>query len=77
MVSLAQRLDSDITAFTRKIAGQMVAPEGELRITTNDSLLVHLLTPLFASFRNSCPVWMRDVFDGCDDEEGLGQDARV
>jgi DNA-binding transcriptional LysR family regulator len=55
MVSLAQRLDSDITAFTRKIAGQMVAPEGELRFTTNDSLLVHLLTPLFASFRNSCP----------------------
>ena len=52
MVSLAQRVDGDITAFTRKIAGQVVAPEGELRVTTNDSLLVHLLTPMFASFRD-------------------------
>ncbi len=39
MVSLAQRLDSDITSFTRKIAGQVIAPAGELRVTTNDSLL--------------------------------------
>src|SRR5215211_1098797 len=61
MVSVAQRLDSDITAFTRKIAGQVVAPEGELRITTNDSLLVHLLTPMFAAFRNSCPDVRLDI----------------
>ena len=57
MVSLAQHVDSDITSFTRKIAGQVVAPEGELRVTTNDSLLVHLLTPMFTSFRDNC----RDV----------------
>src|SRR5215207_3328676 len=61
MVSLAQRLDGDITAFTRKIAGQVVAPEGELRVTTNDSLLVHLLTPMFANFRDSCPDVRLDV----------------
>jgi DNA-binding transcriptional LysR family regulator len=61
MVSLAQRLDGDITAFTRKIAGQVVAPEGELRVTTNDSLLVHLLTPMFASFRDNCPDVRLDV----------------
>src|SRR5829696_1211775 len=61
MVSLARRVDSDITAFTRKIAGQVVAPEGELRVTTNDSLLVHLLTPMFASFRDKCPDVRLDV----------------
>ena len=57
MVSLAQQMDENITAFTRKIAGQEVSPSGELRITTNDSLLVHLLMPLLARFRQQC----RDV----------------
>ena len=51
MVALAQRVDEDITAFARKMAGREIAPAGELRVTTNDSLLVHLLTPLFVQFR--------------------------
>src|SRR5215217_9756769 len=51
MVSLAQQMDENITAFTRKIAGQEVSPSGELRVTSNDSLLVHLLMPLLARFR--------------------------
>ena len=55
MASLAERLDGDITAFTRKLAGQEVSPAGELRVTTNDSLLAHLLTPIFAGFRQACP----------------------
>jgi DNA-binding transcriptional LysR family regulator len=57
MVSLAQQMDENITAFTRKIAGQEVSPSGELRVTTNDSLLVRLLMPLLARFRQQC----RDV----------------
>jgi DNA-binding transcriptional LysR family regulator len=57
MVALAQQINENITAFTRKIAGQEIAPAGELRVTTNDSLLIHLLTPLFAGFRRQC----RDV----------------
>ena len=57
MVALAQKINEDITSFTRKIAGQEIAPAGELRVTTNDSLLIHLLTPLFAEFRRQC----RDV----------------
>ena len=39
MVALAQRVDDDITAFTRKLAGREITPAGELRVTTNDSLL--------------------------------------
>ena len=54
MVALAQRVDDDITAFTRKLAGRELSPAGELRVTTNDSLLVHLLTPLFVRFRQKC-----------------------
>ena len=52
MVALAAAIDDDITAFARKLAGQEISPAGELRVTTSDTLLVHLLTPLFARFRS-------------------------
>jgi DNA-binding transcriptional LysR family regulator len=61
MVALAQRVDEDITAFTRKMAGRELAPAGELRVTTNDSLLIHLLTPLFVKFRKKCHDVRLDV----------------
>ncbi|WP_395673759.1 LysR family transcriptional regulator [Inquilinus sp.] len=64
MAELAARLDGDITGFTRKVAGQTIAPAGELRVTTNDSLLIHLLTPLFARFRQQCPDVRLDVVVG-------------
>lgn len=61
MAGVAERLDRDITAFTRKIAGQEISPAGELRVTTNDTLLVDLLTPLFAQFRERFPKVRLDV----------------
>jgi DNA-binding transcriptional LysR family regulator len=61
MVALAQRVDDDITAFTRKLAGRELSPAGELRVTTNDSLLIHLLTPLFVRFRRKCEDVRLDV----------------
>jgi DNA-binding transcriptional LysR family regulator len=61
MISLARRMDDDVVAFTRRIVGQEVSPYGELRVTTNDSLLVHLLTPLFAGFRKAFPDVRLDV----------------
>lgn len=61
MVALAQRVDDDITSFTRKMAGREIAPAGELRVTTNDSLLIHLLTPLFGKFRKKCPNVRLDI----------------
>jgi len=61
MVTLAQQIDENITSFTRKIAGQEIAPAGELRVTTNDSLLIHLLTPVFAGFHRRCPDVRLDV----------------
>lgn len=50
MALLAGRMDDDVASFARKLAGQGIAPAGELRVTTNDTLLVHLLTPIFARF---------------------------
>jgi len=64
MVQLAARVDDDITAFARKLAGQEIKPAGELRVATNDSLLVDLLTPLFARFLQQCPDIRLDMLIG-------------
>ncbi|MGA0597236.1 LysR family transcriptional regulator [Enterovirga sp. CN4-39] len=61
MAALAVRLDADITSFTRRLVGREIAASGELRVTTNDSLLVHLLTPIFARFRAQHPAVQLDV----------------
>jgi DNA-binding transcriptional LysR family regulator len=55
MIQLAGRVDDDITGFVRRVAGAEIKPAGELRVTTNDTLLVDLLTPLFAAFLRQCP----------------------
>lgn len=64
MAQLAERLDDDITAFTRKLDGQEIKPAGELRVTTNDTLLVDLLTPVFAAFLVQCPDIRLDILLG-------------
>jgi DNA-binding transcriptional LysR family regulator len=61
MATLAERMDDDVATFARKLAGQTLAPTGELRVTTNDTLLVHLLTPMFARFCAAHPEMRLDV----------------
>jgi DNA-binding transcriptional LysR family regulator len=64
MLALAERMDEDIADFTRKLAGKALSPAGELRVTTSDTLLVHLLTPLFARFQAQCPDVRLDIVLG-------------
>lgn len=61
MVKLAARMAEEIVAFERNVAGHDLRPSGELRITTNDTLLVHLLTGVLAGFRRAYPDIMIDV----------------
>jgi DNA-binding transcriptional LysR family regulator len=61
MVALAERFDEEINSFGRKIAGSEIVPEGELRVTTNDSLLVDVLTPIFAAFQRQYPKVRLDI----------------
>jgi DNA-binding transcriptional LysR family regulator len=61
MAALAERMDEDVAAFARKLAGAALSPSGEVRVTTNDTLLVHLLTPIFARFRAACADIRLDV----------------
>ena len=61
MVALAQRMGEEIDAFERKAAGRDDKPAGELRVTTSDTMLVHLLTPVLASFVKAYPDIKLDI----------------
>ncbi|MBS9476819.1 LysR family transcriptional regulator [Ancylobacter radicis] len=61
LVALANRLDEEITSVGRKLAGREPAPSGELRVTTPDSLLIHLLMPMLATFRERYPEVRLDI----------------
>jgi DNA-binding transcriptional LysR family regulator len=61
MVQLAARMAEDIVDFERKVSGQDLRPSGELRVTTNDTLLVHLMSDVFAGFRRTFPDISLDV----------------
>lgn len=61
MIALAERMFEDITDFERRVAGRDVKPTGALRVTTNDSLVAHLLTPMFGAFCKAYPEIKLDV----------------
>jgi len=61
MVWLANRIAEDITTFERRTAGQDLRQSGELRITTNDMVLLHLLTNVLAGFRRAYPEITLDI----------------
>jgi DNA-binding transcriptional LysR family regulator len=61
MVRLAERMEEDIRTFERQITGRDLRPSGELRITTNDTIVVHLLPNLLVGFRRAFPDITLDV----------------
>jgi DNA-binding transcriptional LysR family regulator len=64
VASLAARVDEDITAVIRRLAGHAAAPSGEIRVATSDSLLTDLLMPMLARFRRSNPEIRLDLVTG-------------
>ena len=46
----------------RKLAGQTLTPSGELRVTTNDTLLVHLMMPVLRRLPASLPGHPRSTW---------------
>jgi DNA-binding transcriptional LysR family regulator len=61
MAALAARIDEDVSAFGRRIAGREIAPSGEVRVTTTDTLFMHLLIPIFQSLRAAHPSIRLDI----------------
>jgi DNA-binding transcriptional LysR family regulator len=64
MAALASRMEEDVTAFGRRLAGRDVAPSGEVRVTTTDTLYLNVLLPIFAAFRLAHPLIRLDVVIG-------------
>jgi len=64
MATLANRMDEDVTAFGLRLAGRDVAPSGEVRVTTTDTLYLNVLLPIFAAFRLAHPLIRLDVVIG-------------
>jgi DNA-binding transcriptional LysR family regulator len=64
MAALAARMDDDVSAFARRIAGREIEPSGEVRITTTDTLFLHLLIPIFHAFRKVHPSIRIDLVIG-------------
>jgi DNA-binding transcriptional LysR family regulator len=54
VIALAGRIDADVTAVERRLAGRDLRPSGLVRVTTTDTL-VDLLMRMLASFRSAHP----------------------
>ncbi len=61
MVALASRMFDEVIEFERRVSGRDVKPSGELRVTTNDSFVAHLTTPIFSAFCKLYPEIRLDV----------------
>jgi DNA-binding transcriptional LysR family regulator len=77
MVRLAERMGEDIVAFERRVTGHDLRPSGELRVTTNDTVLVHLLAGVLAGFRRAYPDIVLDVVVGNEELNLSKRDADV
>ncbi|MFC4166250.1 LysR family transcriptional regulator [Teichococcus aestuarii] len=64
MAALAARVEADITAVTRRLAGQVPLPSGEVRLATSDLLLAGLLLPMLATLRAAQPAIRLDIVTG-------------
>lgn len=62
--ALAQRVELDIVAVSGRLEGLEQALEGVLRIATNDTLALHVLTPIFSEFRGLHPEVQIDLSIG-------------
>lgn len=51
----AKRMEAEAVGVERRVAGRDLLPSGSLRVTTTDTLLNGLLTPILAAFRSRYP----------------------
>lgn len=55
IATVAERVEAEVVEVERRVAGQDHRPSGTVRVTTTDTLLMGLLSPIFAGFRDSYP----------------------
>ncbi|WP_040488141.1 LysR family transcriptional regulator [Fodinicurvata sediminis] len=55
LAATAVRVADEVLEVERRLAGQDLQPAGSLRVTTTDTLLFGLLSPIFTAFRQAYP----------------------
>lgn len=55
LAATAVRVADEVLEVERRLAGQDLQPAGSLRVTTTDTLLFGLLSPIFTAFREAYP----------------------
>lgn len=61
MASAALRIEEEVMSAARRVAGRDLKPAGAVWITTTDSLLAGLMSPLLAEFRRQYPDITLDI----------------
>ena len=77
IVAVATRMEAEVTAMLRRVAGQAPSPAGEVRVATSDVLLTELLLPMFATFQEACPEVRLDLVCGNEAANLSRRDADV
>lgn len=54
VIALADRMDEDVTALERRLAGEDLRPSGTVRVTTTDTM-IPTVTPMCGAFRRIYP----------------------
>ncbi len=62
-IALAERMDGEVVALERQLAGQDLRPSGTVRVATTDTM-IDLLVPLCAAFRELYPEIIVDLVTG-------------
>lgn len=55
VANAARRIEAEVLTVERRVAGQDLRPSGTVRITTTDSLLTGLISPILAQFGQAYP----------------------
>jgi DNA-binding transcriptional LysR family regulator len=63
VIELADRLDEDVLALERKLAGEDLRPSGTVRVTTTDTM-IPTVTPLCGRFRQLYPEICLELVTG-------------
>ena len=61
MAAVAARMEAEVQAAERRLAGRDLQLAGTVRLTTTDSLLNSILTPILADFRQRYPAIKLEV----------------
>jgi DNA-binding transcriptional LysR family regulator len=63
VIEMAARLDEDVVALERRLAGEDLRPSGTVRVTTTDTM-IDTVTPLCGAFRRAYPEICVELITG-------------